>query len=109
MQSFTDKDEAFRQAMRENVVYKLKNRYIRELGYTEDEAAKMAVAEVDKDFDMKFKIQCAVQRRKEKEYRDELTGYVPPVNAGTEEEGNAGGTGDAFIKGFRLVGNRYGH
>ena len=53
------------------------------LGYTADEASKMAVAEVDEDFDAKLKIQLAVQKRQKREYEAEFYKNRDRFNAGT--------------------------
>ena len=101
--NFTDADKIFR----ENKILKLEKRYTGELNYTPNEAAKMAVAEADGDFDAKLKIQKAVQYRKEKEYAAELRGYVPPINGGMGETGNR--ESDSFMRGLRFVWNKNNH
>lgn len=81
-----EKDEQFQQLMRENKINKLEKYYLGELKYTPEEAAKMAVAEVDEDFDAKLKIQLAVQKRQKKEYEAEFIKSRPQLNAGTGEK-----------------------
>ena len=78
-----EKDEQFQQLMRENKINKLEKYYLGELKYTPDEAAKMAVAEVDEDFDAKLKIQLAVQKRQKREYEAEFYKNRDRFNAGT--------------------------
>lgn len=77
-----ERDEQFQQLMRENKINKVEKSYLA-LGYTADEAAKMAVAEVDEDFDAKLKIQLAVKKRWEKEKEAEFIKSRPQLNAGT--------------------------
>lgn len=96
-----EREEQFQQLLRENKINKLEKSYLA-LGYTEDEAAKMAVAEVDEDFDAKLKIQKAVQERKKKEYEAEWKKSIPNINAGTGEDEQKE---DPFLKGFSSVGN----
>lgn len=76
-----ERDEQFQQLMRENKINKVEKSYLA-LNYTPDEAAKMAVAEVDEDFDAKLKIQLAVQKRQKKEYEAEFYKSRPELNAG---------------------------
>ena len=80
-----ERDEQFQQLMRENKINKVEKGYLA-LGYTADEASKMAVAEVDEDFDAKLKIQLAVQKRQKKEYEAEFIKSRPQLNAGTGEK-----------------------
>ena len=80
-----EKDEQFQQLVRENKINKLEKSYLA-LNYTPDEAAKMAVAEVDEDFDAKLKIQLAVQKRQKKEYEAEFYKSRPELNAGAGEK-----------------------
>lgn len=80
-----ERDEQFQQLMRENKINKVEKSYLA-LGYTADEAAKMAVAEVDEDFDAKLKIQLAVQKRQKKEYEAEFLKSRPELNAGAGEK-----------------------
>lgn len=75
-----ERDEQFQQLMRENKINKVEKSYLA-LGYTAEEASKMAVAEVDEDFDAKLKIQLAVQKRQKKEYEAEFIKSRPPLNA----------------------------
>lgn len=79
-----ERDEQFRELMRENKIHKYEKSYLA-LGYNADEAEKMAVAEVDEDFDAKLKIQLAVQKRQKKEYEAEFIKSRPQLNAGSGE------------------------
>ena len=98
-----EKEEKFQELLRENKINKLEKSYLA-LGYTEDEAAKMAIAEVDEDFDAKLKIQRAVQERQKKEYEAEWKSKLPNINAGTGEDEQKE---DPFLKGFNSVGNKF--
>ncbi len=80
-----EKEEQFQQLVRENKINKVEKGYLA-LGYTPEEASKMAVAEVDEDFDAKLKIQLAVQKRQKKEYEAEFIKSRPQLNAGTGEK-----------------------
>lgn len=80
-----ERDEQFRELMRENKIHKYEKSYLA-LGYTADEAEKMAVAEVDEDFDAKLKIQLAVQKRQKKEHEAEFLKSRPELNAGAGEK-----------------------
>jgi len=80
-----EKDEQFNQIIRENKINKVEKSYLA-LGYTPDEAAKMAIAEVDEDFDSKLKIQLVVQKRQKKEYEAEFIKSRPQLNAGVGDK-----------------------
>ena len=80
-----ERDEQFQQLVRENKINKVEKSYLA-LGYTAEEAAKMAVAEVDEDFDAKLKIQLAVQKRQKKEYEAEFIKSRPQLNAGAGDK-----------------------
>lgn len=80
-----ERDEQFQQLMRENKINKVEKSYLA-LGYTAEEAEKMAVAEVDEDFDAKLKIQLAVQKRQKREYEAEFLKSRPELNAGAGEK-----------------------
>ena len=80
-----ERDEQFRELMRENKINKLEKSYLA-LNYTPEEAEKMAIAEVDEDFDAKLKIQLAVQKRQKQEYEAEFIKSRPQLNAGTGEK-----------------------
>ena len=81
-----EKEEQFQQLVRENKINKLEKYYLGELKYTPEEASKMAVAEVDEDFDAKIKIQLAVDKRKRKEYEAEFIKSRPQLNAGAGDK-----------------------
>ena len=80
-----EKDEQFQQLVRENKINKLEKSYL-SLGYTADEASKMAVAEVDEDLEAKLKIQLAVKKRWEKEQQAEFYKSRPELNAGVGDK-----------------------
>jgi hypothetical protein len=58
------------------------------IGYTDEEASKMAIAEADNDQATKIKIMSEVDGRKKKEYEAEFLASRPDVNVG----GSAGNT-----------------
>lgn len=89
------REEQFQALLRENKINKLEKDYLG-LGYLPDEAAQMAVAEVDGDFDTRKKLMSSVDARKKKAYEAEWLKTRPEVNAGTE-----GKEEDPFIIGFR--------
>ena len=80
-----EKDEQFQQLVRENKINKLEKSYLA-LNYTPEESEKMAVAEVDEDFDAKLKIQLAVQKRQKKEYEAEFIKSRPQLNTGAGDK-----------------------
>ena len=80
-----EKDEQFQQLVRENKINKLEKSYL-SLGYTADEASKMAIAEVDEDLEAKLKIQLAVKKRWEKEQWAEFYKSRPELNAGVGDK-----------------------
>lgn len=80
-----EKDEQFQQLVRENKINKLEKSYL-SLGYTADEASKMAVAEVDEDLEAKLKIQLSVKKRWEKEQQAEFYKSRPELNAGVGDK-----------------------
>ena len=75
------REEEFNQLKRENAINRLEKQY-RQLGYTEDEAARMAVAETDGDQETKIKIMSEVDGRKKKQYEAEFFASRPDVNVG---------------------------
>lgn len=91
------KDEEIQALRRENSINKLEKTYLG-LGYLPDEAAQMAVAEADGDFETRAKLMAAVDARKRKAYEAEWLKTRPEVNAGTEAAEE-----DPFIVGFRSV------
>ena len=81
------REEEFNQLRRENSINKLEKQYL-VLGFTADEAARMAVAETDGDQEAKIKIMSEVDGRKKKQYEAEFLASRPDVNVG----GSAGNT-----------------
>lgn len=81
------REEEFNQLRRENSINKLEKQYM-VLGFTVDEAARMAVAETDGDQEAKIKIMSEVDGRKKKQYEAEFLASRPDVNVG----GSAGNT-----------------
>jgi hypothetical protein len=84
------REEQFNQLLRENTINRIEKNYLG-LGWTPDEAARMAVAEVDGDIDTKAKILGEVDARKKKEYEAEFIRTRPDVNIG-------GGSGVSYTK-----------
>lgn len=81
------REEEFNQLRRENAINRLEKQYM-QLGFTADEAARMAVAETDGDQETKIKIMSEVDGRKKKQYEAEFFASRPDVNVG----GGAGAT-----------------
>ena len=81
------REEEFNQLRRENAINRLEKQYM-QLGFTADEAARMAVAETDGDQETKIKIMSEVDGRKKKQYEAEFFASRPDVNVG----GSAGNT-----------------
>lgn len=100
-----EREEEYQQLLRENKINKLEKYYLGELHYTPEEAMKMAVAEVDGDFDAKLTIQLAVDKRKKKEYEIEFIKSNPQINAGVHGDNKEN---DAFLSGFASVKPIYG-
>ena len=84
------REEEFNQLRRENNINKLEKQYML-LGFTADEAARMAVAETDNDQEAKIKIMSEVDGRKKKAYEAEFLASRPDVNIG-------GGSGKTITK-----------
>lgn len=76
------REEQFQQLMRENTINKIEKSYL-SMGWTAEEASKVAIAEADNDFDAKVKIMAEVDARKKKEYETEFLKSRPELNAGT--------------------------
>ena len=75
------REEEFNQLRRENNINRLEKQYMA-VGYTAEEAAKMAIAETDNDLETKIKIMAQVDDRKKKEYEAEFFAKRPDVNVG---------------------------
>ena len=69
------------------------------MGFTADEASRMAVAETDNEIEAKMKIMAEVDERKKKTYEAEWLKSRPEISAGSSKESE-----DLFIKGFNSVG-----
>lgn len=76
-----EREEQFKQLVRENNINKVEKNYLA-MGWTGDEASRMAVAEVDGDLDTKVKIMAEVDARKKKDYEAEFLKNRPDVNIG---------------------------
>lgn len=68
------------------------------MGFTADEATRMAVAETDNELETKMKILAEVDARKQKDFEAEFIKSRPEINAGSSKEEE-----DLFIKGFNSV------
>ena len=75
------REEEFNNLRRENSINRLEKQY-RMIGFTDEEAAKMAVAEADNDQATKIKIMSEVDERKKKAYEAEFLASRPDVNVG---------------------------
>lgn len=76
------RDEEFEQMKKELQINKLEKAYMG-MGYTADEAGRIAVAEAEDDFTAKMRIMAEVDARKMKEHEAEWLKSRPLVNAGT--------------------------
>jgi flagellar biosynthesis GTPase FlhF len=84
------REEEFNKLVRENNINRLEKQYLK-LGYTADEAERMAIAEADNDQELKIKIMSEVDGRKQKEFEEKFYASRPNVNVG-------GGTGVSISK-----------
>ena len=83
---------------RELNVNRLEKSYLG-MGFTADEAGRMAVAEADGEVETKMKILAEVDARKKKEYEAEWLKSRPQPSTGS----GASDTDDLFVKGFNSV------
>ena len=84
------REEEFNKLLRENSINRLEKQYMA-LGFKEEEASRMAVAEADGDQDVKIKIMKEVDERKKKDFEKEFFASRPDVNVG-------GGSGATVTK-----------
>ena len=75
------RDEELTQLRREVTINRMEKNYM-QLGFTADEASRMAVAETDGDQETKIKILSEVDGRKKKELEQEFFASRPDVNIG---------------------------
>lgn len=75
------RDEELTQLRREVTINRMEKNYM-QLGFTADEASRMAVAETDGDQEAKIKILSEVDGRKKKEMEQEFFASRPDVNIG---------------------------
>lgn len=75
------RQEEWNAIVRENKINKVEKTYLA-MGWNADESSRMAIAEVDDDFDGKIRIQREVDARKKKEYEAEIFKTIPNVNIG---------------------------
>lgn len=75
------REEEFKQLKRENEINRIEKTYLA-MGWTSDEASRMATAEADNDFDGKLKIMAEVEDRKKKELEKTILASYGNVNVG---------------------------
>lgn len=75
------REEEIAQILRENKIYKTERKY-RDIGWTSEEASKMAIAEVDNDEEERIRLSAAVQARLVKEGVAKEIASLPNVNIG---------------------------
>ena len=85
-----EREEQFQQLVRENNMNRIEKQYLA-MGWTAEEAERMATAEVDGDIDAKVKIMAEVDARKKKAYEAEFLASRPEVNIGS-------GNGQTYTK-----------
>ena len=76
------REEEFEYYKRKDKIHETEKAYLK-LGYTADEAERIATAEADGDFDAKTKIMAEVDARKAKELEAKFIAERPEINAGT--------------------------
>ena len=75
------REEEFNRLKRENEINRLEKTYLA-MGWTADEAERMATAEADGDFDAKLKVMAEVDERKKKEMEKTILASYGQVNVG---------------------------
>lgn len=75
------REEEFNKLKRENSINRLEKTYLA-MGWTTDEAQRMATAETDNDFDTKLKVMAEVDERKKKEMEKTILASYGNVNVG---------------------------
>jgi len=75
------REEEFNKLKRENSINRLEKTYLA-MGWTTDEAERMATAETDNDFDTKLKVMAEVDERKKKEMEKTILASYGNVNVG---------------------------
>ena len=76
------REEEFEYYKRKDKIHETEKAYLK-LGYTADEAERIAEAEADGDFDAKTKIMAEVDERKKKELEAEFIKNRPDISAGS--------------------------
>ena len=74
--------EEFEYYKRKDKIHETEKAYLK-LGYTADEAERIATAEADNDFDSKTKIMAEVDARKQKELEQKFFAERPDIKAGS--------------------------
>lgn len=75
------REEEFNRLKRENEINRLEKTYLA-MGWTTDEASRMAVAEADNDFDSKMRVLSEAQERQKKEMEKTILASYGNVNVG---------------------------
>lgn len=75
------REEEFNRLKRENEINRLEKTYLA-MGWTPDEASRMAVAEADNDFDSKMRVLSETQERQKKEMEKTILASYGNVNVG---------------------------
>lgn len=96
------RDEEFDAMKRELQINRLEKTYL-SMDYTAEEAAKIAVAEADNDFEERVKIMKAADARKAKEQEARFLRERPEVNTGSGENAEK----DPFLAGLQSVPMRF--
>lgn len=89
-----EREEQFQKLLKENTINKTEKMYLG-LGWTAEEASRMAAAEYDGDIEAKVKIQTAVQERLARQTMADFLKSRPDIQYGT---GNSGVTKEQFDK-----------
>ena len=84
------REEEYQRLLRENTINRIEKSYLT-MGWSADEAEKMATAEADGDFDAKVKIMAQVQERQKKDMEKSFLATYGDVNIG-------GGSGVSYTK-----------
>lgn len=80
-----EREERYNELLRKTQINDFEKNYLAQ-GYTLDEATKMATAEVDGDFEVKFKIMSEVSARQKKELEAEWLKTRPQASVGSGDK-----------------------
>ena len=84
-----EKDELIASLQREKALANAEKGYLA-MGWTQDEAKRMATADVDNDFDQRMKIMQEVNERQKKELETSVLKNRPPIQTGNTGVGASG-------------------